>query len=37
VGQALVWGRVGHRIEAAVPAVGAFGLLFGVWYALAAL
>lgn len=37
VGQALVWGRLGRRIEAAVPAVGVFGLLFGVWYALAAI
>lgn len=36
VGQALVWGKVGQRFEAAVPAFAAFGVAFGVWYALAA-
>lgn len=37
VGQALVWGWAGRWTEAAVPAFAAFGVLFGAWYALAAL
>jgi ABC-type nickel/cobalt efflux system permease component RcnA len=36
VGQALVWGWAGRRFETVVPAFAAFGVFFGVWYALAA-
>lgn len=35
-GQALVWGKFGQRYEAVIPAFAAFGVLFGVWYAVAA-
>jgi hypothetical protein len=35
--QALVLGPAGRRLEAALPLLGAVSLLFGCWYALAAL